>query len=178
MPNMVSKVRFEKLCQEIWNQLISSRGLYMLNICASRKQIFGTCAAASVCWEQGPHTWPDWVPNANFARVWLLRKEQPPTVVWTGCQGSAKSKYFNAVNSCVVFPSRCHNTCLWIGKGSTQTLEYKMLSASNSQLQDHGCKSRTSLLSCFIKIHPVWATGDDNGASLHLAVNEYVAIDR
>ena len=26
--------------------------------------------------------------------------------------------------------------------------------------------------------HPVWATGGDNGASIHSAVNEYLAIDR
>ena len=29
-----------------------------------------------------------------------------------------------------------------------------------------------------IKNHPAWATGDDNGASVHSAVNEYLAIDR
>ncbi len=28
------------------------------------------------------------------------------------------------------------------------------------------------------KIHPVWATGDDKGVSVHLAVNENLAIDR
>ncbi len=26
--------------------------------------------------------------------------------------------------------------------------------------------------------HPVWAAGGDNGASVHSAVNEYLAIDR
>ncbi len=29
-----------------------------------------------------------------------------------------------------------------------------------------------------IKNRPAWATGDDNGASVHSAVNEYLAIDR
>ena len=29
-----------------------------------------------------------------------------------------------------------------------------------------------------IKNHPTWAMGDDNGASVHLAVNEYLVIDR
>ncbi len=29
-----------------------------------------------------------------------------------------------------------------------------------------------------IKNHPAWVTGDDNGASVHLAINEYLAIDR
>ncbi len=29
-----------------------------------------------------------------------------------------------------------------------------------------------------IKNHPAWATGGDNGASVHSAVNEYLAIDR
>ena len=29
-----------------------------------------------------------------------------------------------------------------------------------------------------IKNHPVWATGDDNGASVHSAINEYLVIDR
>ncbi len=28
------------------------------------------------------------------------------------------------------------------------------------------------------KKRPAWATGDDNGASVHSAVNEYLAIDR
>ena len=29
-----------------------------------------------------------------------------------------------------------------------------------------------------IKNHPAWAAGDDNGAMVHSAVNEYLAIDR
>ncbi len=29
-----------------------------------------------------------------------------------------------------------------------------------------------------IKNRPAWATGDDNGASVHSAANEYLAIDR
>ncbi len=29
-----------------------------------------------------------------------------------------------------------------------------------------------------IKNHPTWATGDDNGASVHSAVNEYLAIQK
>ena len=29
-----------------------------------------------------------------------------------------------------------------------------------------------------IKYRPAWATGDDNGALVHSAVNEYMAIDR
>ena len=29
-----------------------------------------------------------------------------------------------------------------------------------------------------IKNRPAWATGDNNGASVHSAVNEYLAIDR
>ncbi len=32
--------------------------------------------------------------------------------------------------------------------------------------------------SWLIKNHRVWATSDDNGASVHTAVNEYLAIDR
>ena len=32
--------------------------------------------------------------------------------------------------------------------------------------------------SWLIKKHPVWATGDDNGASVHSAINENLAIDR
>ncbi len=31
--------------------------------------------------------------------------------------------------------------------------------------------------SWLIKKHPVWATGGDNGASIHSAINEYLAID-
>ncbi len=32
--------------------------------------------------------------------------------------------------------------------------------------------------SWLIKNHPAWATGGDNGASVHSAVNEYLAIDK
>ncbi len=32
--------------------------------------------------------------------------------------------------------------------------------------------------SWLIKNHPAWATGDNNGALVHSAVNEYLAIDR
>ncbi len=31
--------------------------------------------------------------------------------------------------------------------------------------------------SCLIKNRPAWATGDDNGASVYSAVNEYLAIN-
>ncbi len=51
-----------------------------------------------------------------------------------------------------------------------------MVSASDSQPQDRGFESRRRLW--LIKHHPAWATGDDNGASVHSAVNEYLAIDR
>ncbi len=43
------------------------------------------------------------------------------------------------------------------------------------QLQNRGFDSRQSHL---IKNRPAWATGDDNGASAHSAVNEYLTIDR
>ncbi len=42
-------------------------------------------------------------------------------------------------------------------------------------VSDFGMTHDTSWL---IKNHPAWATGGDNGASVHSAVNEYLAIDR
>ncbi len=51
----------------------------------------------------------------------------------------------------------------------------RMVSASDSQPQDRGFESRQSQ-SAHQK--PAWATGGDNGASVHSAVNEYLAIDR
>ncbi len=38
--------------------------------------------------------------------------------------------------------------------------------------------SSPAISSRLIKNRPVWPTGDDNGASVHAAVNEYMAIDR
>ncbi len=51
----------------------------------------------------------------------------------------------------------------------------RMVSVSGSQPQDRVFKSRQNQLApqnC-----PTWATGDDNGASVHSPVNEYLAID-
>ena len=38
--------------------------------------------------------------------------------------------------------------------------------------------SNPAKTSWLIENRPAWATGDDNGASVHGAVNEYLAIDR
>ena len=53
----------------------------------------------------------------------------------------------------------------------------RMVSVSDSQPQNRGFKSRQKA-SQLIKIRPVWATGGDNSASVHSAINEYQAIDR
>ncbi len=52
----------------------------------------------------------------------------------------------------------------------------RMVSASDSQPQDRGFESRQNQLA--YQSHPAWATGGDNGASVHSAVNEYLAIGR
>ncbi len=38
--------------------------------------------------------------------------------------------------------------------------------------------SNPAVATWLIKNHPVWVTGDDNGASVHSALNEYLMIDR
>ena len=53
----------------------------------------------------------------------------------------------------------------------------RMVSASDSQPQDRGFESRQKSQSAH-QNRPVWAAGDDNGASVHSAVNEYLAIER
>ncbi len=52
----------------------------------------------------------------------------------------------------------------------------RMVSASDSQPQDRGFESRQSQSAN--QNRPAWAMGGDNGASVHSAVNEYLAIDR
>ncbi len=51
-----------------------------------------------------------------------------------------------------------------------------MVSASDSQPQDRGFESRQSQSAH--QNRPAWATGGDNGASVHSTVNEYLALDR
>ncbi len=51
-----------------------------------------------------------------------------------------------------------------------------MVSVSDPQPQDRGFESRQNQLAH--QNRPVWAAGGDNGASVHSAVNEYLAVDR
>ncbi len=44
----------------------------------------------------------------------------------------------------------------------------------NHKIVDSSLAEATRL----IKNHPAWTTGDNNGASVHSAVNQYLAIDR
>ena len=65
-----------------------------------------------------------------------------------------------------------------IGRVGDNMLGYngRIVSAFDFQSQARGFKYSSS--NWLIKNHPTWATGDDNGALAHSAVNEYLAIDR
>ena len=72
----------------------------------------------------------------------------------------------------------CHYSCLLV------TIA-KSFSASDSQRQDRGFDSgqhqsaqKTKQKNKTKQNRPAWATDDDNGASVHSAANEYLAIDR